>query len=85
METERLLYDLDGHEGEIISLNFSSDGDRIVTGSFDKTAKVWDVRSGELILTLAEHTADLSKAIFEFSGDFLATSSLDNTVKIWDF
>ena len=29
-----------GHQGEIISLNFSSEGDRLITGSFDKTARV---------------------------------------------
>ena len=47
-----MLFDLEGHDGEIISLNFSSDGDKIITGSFDKTARVWDVRNGELIITL---------------------------------
>lgn len=55
VETQKLLFDLEGHEGEIISLNFSSDGDWIVTGSFDKTAKVWDIWTGNSVLTLDEH------------------------------
>ena len=35
-----LFFHFQGHEGEIISLNFSSEGDRLITGSFDKTARV---------------------------------------------
>ena len=29
-----------GHSGEIISLNFSAEGDKVITGSFDNTARV---------------------------------------------
>jgi WD40 repeat protein len=31
---------LKGHEGEIVSLNFNADGDKVLTGSFDGTAIV---------------------------------------------
>jgi len=40
VETGKAVVTLKGHEGEIISLNFSSEGDRLITGSFDKTARV---------------------------------------------
>lgn len=49
------LLDLTGHQGEIVSINFSSDGDKVITGSFDGTAKVWDIRTGENVLSLEEH------------------------------
>ena len=42
-----------GHQGEIVSLNFSAEGDKIITGSFDCTARVifieiqiWDTNTG---------------------------------------
>lgn len=31
---------LSGHDGEIVSLNFNADGDKLLTGSFDRTARV---------------------------------------------
>ena len=31
---------LQGHEGEIVSLNFNAEGDKLLTGSFDRTAMV---------------------------------------------
>lgn len=40
---------LKGHEGEIVSLNFNSEGDKIVTGSFDCSARIWDTRTGECL------------------------------------
>jgi eukaryotic-like serine/threonine-protein kinase len=35
------LLALKGHTGSVASASFSADGSRIVTGSLDKTAKVW--------------------------------------------
>lgn len=45
LETGKEHSTLRGHEGEIVSLNFNADGDKILTGSFDGTAIVtifWD-------------------------------------------
>jgi WD40 repeat protein len=36
---------LKGHSGTVISVSFSPDGKRIVSGSADKTVKVWDISS----------------------------------------
>ena len=38
------LHTLLGHTAEIVSLNFDTGGQRIITGSFDHTVKVWDVK-----------------------------------------
>jgi WD40 repeat protein len=35
---------LKGHTGPVTSASFSPDGSRIVTASWDNTAKVWDMR-----------------------------------------
>ncbi len=40
LETEQQLMSIDGHQGEVISISFNTDGDKILTGSFDFTAKV---------------------------------------------
>lgn len=40
LETGKEHSTLRGHEGEIVSLNFNADGDKILTGSFDGTAIV---------------------------------------------
>ncbi len=75
---------IQGHTGEVISISFNSDGDKILTGSFDYTAKVWDACSGELICDLNEHAAEISACQFNFSGSHIVTSSIDRTCKLWD-
>ena len=94
LETGKTTLNLSGHKEEVISISFSSEGDRLITGSFDKTAKVWDLRTGilyylikikgECILTMDEHTQEISNALFDFTGELAATSSLDHSVKLWD-
>ena len=41
VETGKQVARLDGHDGEIVSLHFNSDGDKLLSGSFDKTAMVF--------------------------------------------
>ena len=67
METGDCIATLKGHEGEVISLNFTTEGDRIITGSFDGTAKIWDVRTGLCIDSFEDHSLELSNALFEFA------------------
>jgi WD40 repeat protein len=38
-----------------MSVNFSPDGRRIITGSQDQTAKVWDAATGNELLTFKDH------------------------------
>jgi len=44
---------LKGHTGVILSLNWSPDGKRMVSGSHDHTARLWDVETGESIVFYA--------------------------------
>ena len=44
---KRILRVFDGHQQEIYSLDFSLDGRLIVSGSGDKTARIWDMANAE--------------------------------------
>ena len=49
-DTGNPLAVLTGHSGFVNTASFSHDGKRIVTSSWDRTARVWDVNSGALLL-----------------------------------
>ena len=38
----KVLHTLKGHDGSVWSVAFSPDGQRVVSGSFDETVKIWD-------------------------------------------
>lgn len=73
-----------GHSGRIWSAAFRRDGRLLVTAGEDKTARMWDRRTGEQRLTLVGHTASLRSADFSPDGSLIATSSDDGTARLWD-
>jgi WD40 repeat protein len=58
-------------------------GDKVVTGSFDKTAKIWDSSTGELLHTLRGHSTEIVCLSFDPTGQLVATGSMDSTAKLW--
>ena len=75
---------LEGHKGPVRSVAFSSDGQRIVSGSSDKTIKVWDATSGQATQLLEGHKGSVVSVAFSADGQRILSGSLDNTIKFWD-
>jgi WD40 repeat protein len=63
---------------------FSPDGTRLATASYDRTVKIWDATTGQLLHTLEGHTDWVHSVAFSPDGRWLASSSWDRTAKIWD-
>ncbi|MBV6426130.1 MAG: Protein TolB [Haliscomenobacter sp.] len=74
----------EGHTSSVNNVAFSPDGKRLATGSSDKTAKIWDVETGQVLRTMEGHLDNVSSVAFSPDGKRLATGSDDKTAKIWD-
>jgi eukaryotic-like serine/threonine-protein kinase len=75
---------LRGHSENVISVAYLPDGKHIVSGSNDKTVKIWDAQSGEEKCTLRGHSGILTSVAYSPDGKHIASASWDKTVKIWD-
>ena len=75
---------LAGHTAVAFDVAFSPNGTRLATASFDKTAKVWEVTSGQEVRILAGHTDWVYDVAFSPDGPHLATASWDKTAKVWE-
>jgi WD40 repeat protein len=70
--TGRPVVELTGHTGEITSLAFSADGSRLLTGSRDRTARLWRMPSGEQEGPPLSHEGAVARAAISPDGRRIA-------------
>ncbi|PMB45197.1 serine/threonine protein kinase [Fischerella thermalis CCMEE 5205] len=75
---------LKGHASDVNSVAFDSDGQKLASGSDDKTIKIWDLATQKEIQTLKGHSGWIWGVAFSPDGQTLASASADQTVKLWD-
>ncbi len=80
-----------GHRGEVRGVAFSPDGKRIVTGSNDGTARVWDAETGRELFTLNGHAYWVLGVAFSPDGERIVTGGGEwelgkktGEVMVWD-
>ncbi|PYQ64185.1 MAG: hypothetical protein DMF53_08055, partial [Acidobacteria bacterium] len=74
---------LTGHTAAVQAASFSPDGTRVVTASYDQTARIWNAATGQPIATL-RHTAAVQAASFSPDGTRVVTASDDKTARVWN-
>ena len=75
---------LEGHTSVVNSVGFNHDDTKIVSGSYDRTIRVWNVATGECILTLEGHTGEVTSVVFNHDGTKIVSGSWDNTIRVWN-
>lgn len=79
--TKQLIkWTLLGHTLPIKALHFSSDGEKLVSGSDDGTAKVWDVNTGKELFTIHGHTGSVKDIRFINNGTTLLSGGSDGII-----
>jgi WD40 repeat protein len=78
------IVSLPGHDGSVVSVVFSPDGTRALTGGVDQIAHLWDAASWKLLRSFEGHASSLRSVAFSPDGARVLTASRDKTVKLWD-
>lgn len=78
------LWVLSGHRGPVRSAAFSPDGRFVLTASDDRTARVWDVKTGREVSVLRGHRSGVLSAAFGPDGNRMITSGDDGVARVWD-
>ena len=62
----------------------SRSGKRAVTGSSDKTIRVWELETGKEVLKMEGHTGAVSGVALSHDGKIALSCSYDKTCRVWD-
>ncbi|MDV3000180.1 MAG: hypothetical protein N5P05_001786 [Chroococcopsis gigantea SAG 12.99] len=84
LRTRDLKLILRGHARSVTCVCLSPDGVYGVSGSEDRSIKLWDISGGKVVKTFTGHTHNVTSVVFTADGGGLISGSWDKTVKVWD-
>jgi WD40 repeat protein len=77
--------ELKGHTDHVICVTFSPDGKHILSGSNDRTIRIWNAQTGITVLEpLRMHTSGVLSVAFSPDGTRFASGATDMVVLLWD-
>ena len=86
LSTGELKAVLTGHFDQITSLKFAADNRRLLSGSADQTARVWDLADAKFpeVISFGGHAAAVTGVAFNSDGSQAATCAADKSVRLWN-
>ena len=78
------LKSLHGHNHFVSSLALNSDSTKLVSGSWDKTIRLWDVPTSKSEKIFKGHTKDVLCIAFSHDERLIFSGGMDNTLKYWN-
>ena len=78
------LKSLHGHNHFVSSLALNSDNTKLVSGSWDKTIRLWDIPTSKSDLLFKGHTKDVLSVAFSHDERLIFSGAMDNSLKYWN-
>ncbi|RCJ38766.1 hypothetical protein A6770_12745 [Nostoc minutum NIES-26] len=79
-----LLRTLTGHSSSVDAITITSNGKFLISGSNDKSLKVWNLETGREDFSLRGHTDKINTIAVTPNGKLLISGSSDKTIKVWN-
>ena len=73
-----------GHSGSVTSVVYSPDNHYILSGSRDKTLKLWEISTGKEIKSFIGHSERVTSVDYSPNGEYVLSGSADKSIKLWN-
>ncbi len=84
LQSGKVIYELLGHQAPVTAISFQENGARLVSGSTDKTLRVWDLKDAKFAeLASLEHPGPLTAVAISEDGGQVFGASSDNGIHQW--
>lgn len=86
LENGQLLHTLTGHSAAVTAIAFSADNARLVTGSADRTVRIWNPANAQQPeqIRLEGSTGSITAVAFVSSGSQVLSGTADNKLRLWN-
>jgi WD40 repeat protein/sulfur relay (sulfurtransferase) DsrC/TusE family protein len=81
---QQIVQSLRGHNDAVNSVAFSPDGKTILSGSSDKTLRLWDLQGKPIGQPFQGHKDSVKSVAFSPDGKVIVSGSSDKTLRLWD-
>jgi len=82
-DRELTPFKLGGHTAKVVDLQFSKDGRRLVSSSWDHRVGLWDIEARSPIRFFEGHQGPVNAAVFSDNDDFVYSAGTDGHVRQW--
>jgi WD40 repeat protein len=72
------------HQGQVARIAYRPDGKRVLTGSWDGTARQWETATGQPVGPPLRHQDKVNAVAYSLDGQTIVTASADKTARLWD-
>lgn len=73
-----------GHQGDVDAVAWQPNGNLVATGSADRSARLWDVRSSKCVRLMPGHTHGVSAVAISPDGSTLVAGETEGGLRVWD-
>ena len=80
----KCLKTLEGHTNFVFCVNFNPQSNLLVSGSFDESVRIWDVKTGKQVKKLPAHSDPVTSVHFNRDGTLIVSCSYDGLCRVWD-
>ncbi|XP_065170258.1 autophagy-related protein 16-1 isoform X2 [Atheta coriaria] len=81
---QRLKHTLTGHSGKVLAAKFLGEASKVVTGSHDRTLKIWDLKSRACIETKFAGSSCNDLVTADSGGSSIISGHFDKRIRFWD-
>lgn len=83
IERDEVLFEMNGHKDAISSIKFYDQNRYLVSSSFDKSVRIWDINSRTLKHTILDYNSEITCLYINHTNKLIITGSVDGEIKVW--